>query len=251
MKMHHFALLFSIIMVGCLVSAQTVLVIRLQRERLERIEYDCLVAAVNAVTEEIFQTWDNTVTEEELNQAEEVFFQTLSVLRNGTTEQASWMTIREYIPCLVVFEERGYYRYSFEPETGYCWSELRTYENGTVSEDFFIETEDLLKQYHNLRFTSEKEYRMEQAGRGVWEQSIAPPCVFAIYAPQSMGVPGDRVGFLYAAAGKRYEVYYVTEDNKCHAAFCNQLEMEKIVARYSTQKKSAEDGAVPCEFCLR
>ncbi len=251
MKMHHFALFFSVIAVAFFITAQTVLVTKMQRESLERTEYDCLVAAVNATVEEIFSAADNTITEEGLDRAESVFFQTLAVLREGSTDPASWMALREYIPCLVLFEENGYYQYYFEPEKGYGWTELMPYEEGQIPGCFFEETETLLQQYHNLRYQSQKKYRMVQAERGIWERSITPPCVFAIYAPQSMVLPGDSVGFLYAAAGRGYEAYYVTEDNYCHLAFCERLKSANIVARYPTQRESAEDGAMPCEHCLK
>ena len=251
MKLHHFALLFVVIAIGFFVTSQTLIVTKMQRESMEQTEYDCLVAAVNTTVEDIFSGVGNTVSEAELTTAEETFFRTLTVLREGATDQTAWKAMREYVPCLVVFEERGYYQYYFEPERGYHWTSLVPYKEGTVPKEFFEETELLLKQYHNIRHESQKKYRMKQAETGLWEQSIKPPCVFAIYAPQSISLQEDSVNFIYAAVGRRYEAYYVTEDNCCHLPFCEECKTGRIVARYATQKESAEDGAIPCEKCLK
>lgn len=251
MKLHHFALFFILIAVSFFVTAQVLLVTKMQRVSVKKTEYDCLVAAVNATVEAVFSKADNTVTKADLALAEEVFFQTLAVLREGITDKAAWMAFRKYIPCLVVFEENGYCRYYLDPEKGYQWTEMVPYEDGWIPNEFFEETEELLCQYHNLQYHSQKKYRMEQVGKGVWEQSIVPPCVFAVYAPQSTSLPEDSVGFLYAASGRKTEAYYVTDDNYCHLPFCEQCQLGKIVARYTTQRGSAEDGAMPCEYCLK
>ncbi len=251
MKLHHFALFFFVIASGFIVTAQIVLTVRMQRESTDRIEYDCLVAAINATVEEVFTSSGNIVTEVELARAEEVFFQTLAVVRDGATDPASWKAVREYIPCLVVFDETGCYRYYFEAGKGYHWTAQIPYEEGQVPEHFFEETERILQQYHNTRYDSDKVYRMERAERGIWEQSIVPPCIFAIYAPQSIAVSDDSLGFLYAATGRTYEAFYVTEDRYCHLPFCKECKEKKIVARYATQRESAEDGASPCELCLK
>lgn len=251
MKFHHFALLFVVIAIGFFVTSQTLLVTKMQRESMEQTEYDCLVAAINATVEDVFSGVDNTVTEAGMAMAEETFFRTLTVLREGATDQTSWKAMREFVPCLVIFEERGYYQYYFEPGTGYGWTSLIPYKEGTVPKDFFEETEILLKQYHSVQHDSQKKYGMKQAETGIWEQSIKPPCVFAIYAPQSISLQEDSVKFLYAAAGRKYETYYVTEDNYCHLPFCEKCIEGRIIARYATQKESAEDGAIPCGKCLK
>ncbi len=251
MKLHHFALFFAVIAVGFGVTAQILLVSRMQREGIKRTDYDCLVAAVNAAAEVAFTGTENKVTEAGIMLAEEVFFQTLAVLRTGAADRAAQVSQREAVPCLVVFGTQGYYRYCFVPEKGYEWTEMILYEEGEIPESFFEDTEVLLGQYHSLRFCSEKKYRVEQACAGVWEQSIEPPCVFAVYAPQSSSLPEDTVSFLYAAAGRRQETYFVTEDMYCHLPFCVECKEERIVARYATQKESAESGALPCERCLK
>ena len=251
MKLHHFALFFLLVAVSFFLSAQVLLVTKMQRVSMKETEYDCLVAAVNATVEATFHKADSTVTKADLNLTEEVFFQTLAVLREGVTDKATWMSLREDIPCLAVFEERGYYCYYFEPGTGYQWTEMVPYEDGRIPNEFFERTEELLCNYHNLRHQSHKNYQMELAGKGVWEQSIIPPCVFAVYAPQSTSLPEDSVEFLYAASGRRYEIFYVTEDNYCHLPSCDEVKSGTIVARYATQKESAEDGAMPCKYCMK
>ena len=251
MKLHHFTLCFAVVAIGFFLTAQIRLVTKLQKERTEKMEYDCLVAAVNAAVETAFGDGESSVTKAGLAQTEEVFFHTLGVLQEGKTDSATWQAWREHVPCLVVFGEKGYYRYCFVPGKGYVWSELIPYQEGQIPEAFFSETEELLLQYHNLQYCSSKQYRMEQAGKGIWEQSIKPPCVFAVYAPRSLCLMGQNDDFLYAASGRRTEVYLVTEDNICHLPFCEKCKEEKVVARYVSQKESAEDGAVPCESCLQ
>ena len=249
--MHHFSLLFAIVAIGFFVTAQTRLITKMHREGTKKTEYACLVAAVDATVEAVFTGPDNRVSPEGLKQAEEVFFQTLSVMRDGTADRAAWEAVRERIPCLVVFEERGYYKYFFRSEEGYGWTDLVLYDHGEVPKDFFAETEELLEQYHDLQYRSDKSYRMEQAEAGIWEQSITPPCVFAVYAPETIGLPEDTAEFLYAASGREFETYYVTKDNYCHLPFCEVYREEEVVARYATQRESAEDGALPCEYCLK
>ncbi len=251
MKLYHFALFFVVIASGFFVTAQTMLISKMQKESVRKMEYDCLVAAVNAVVEVAFSGAESTVSEAGLAQAEEVFFQTLSVLHEGATDKATWEAWKSYIPCLIIFEGRGYYVYRFVTGKGYQWSELQTYENGQIPEHFFTETEELVQQYHCLQYRSDKTYRMEKAGKGIWEQSIIPPCVLAIYAPKMSLFTEEDDGFLYAASGRVREAYFVTEDNYCHLAFCEKSKTDKIVARYATQRESAEDGAVPCEDCMK
>ncbi len=250
MKLYHFALFFVVIATGFFVSAQTVLVSKMQNESLKKTESDCLVAAVNAAVEVAFSGGENTVTAANLAQAEEVFFQTLAVLHEGMTDKVIWETWKSYVPCLVLFEERGYYTYCFVTGQGYQWSALIPYEGGQIPGRFFAETEDLLRQYHRQRFNSEKGYRMAMAGEGIWEQSIVPPCAFAVYAPPLSFFSEEEEGFLYAASGLVREAYYVTEDNYCHLPFCEKCEEDQIIACYTTQRESAEDGAMPCEFCI-
>ena len=251
MKSYHFALAFCVIAIGFMVSAQTILVKRMREEHIKRTEYDCLVAAVDATVDVVFTGRGDTVTEARLLQAEEVFFQTLAVLHEGITDRATWEGWRQYVPCLVVFATNGYYRYSYEPEKGYQWSKLLSYNVGELPEQFFSETANLLQEYHGKRLRSSKKYRVEKAEKGVWEQSIMPPCVFAVYAPcMSPGTEEDGE-FLYAASGRSVDVFYVTEDGCCHLAFCERCKNGKIVARYSSQKESAKAGAMPCEYCLK
>ena len=56
---------------------------------------------------------------------------------------------------------------------------------------------------------------------------------------------------MYAASGQATAAYLVTEDNYCHVPYCEKCKSEKVVAWYATQKESAEDGAIPCEECLK
>lgn len=252
MKLYHFGLIFIVIATGFLVTAQICSVTSIKEEEIRRTEYDCLVAAVNAAAGVAFSGGENRVTASGLQQAEEVFFQTLSVLHGGTPDAEERAVWREYVPCLVVFDETGYYRYSYVPEQGYVWSAVRIEQKEEIPESFFSETEELLSRYHALHVSSAKKYRMERAGGGVWEQSLSRACVFAVYAPKLPEPAGRRQGiFLYAAAQRVREAYFVTEDNYCHLPSCSRCEKSRIIARYATQKESAQDGAVPCAGCLK
>ena len=251
MKLHHFALFFAVIAIGFFVTAQIGIVTKLQEESRKKTEYDCLVAAVDATVEVVFDGRDNHVTESGLMLAEEVFFQTLAVLHDGSAEKKTWELWRDKIPCLVVFAEDGYYQYRFTSGVGYSWSELIPYVDGEIPASFFSETEKRLSEYCERNDSFTKKYRMENAREGIWERGIVSPCVFAVYAPEITRFTENRTGFLYAASGRRETVYYVTEDNYCHLSFCEACKKGTIVARYTTQKESAEDGAMPCELCMK
>lgn len=252
MKLYHFALLFLLIAGGMFVTAQVRLVEKMQKETARRTEYGCLVAAVNAVTEEVFDSETKQVSQSGLRQAELLFFQTLGVLHDGTTDVTAWESLKGQIPCLVVFDADGYYVYCYVPEEGYIWSEEFCYEEGVIPEGFFRETEALLEDYLKRNGVVSKKYRMEPAGESVWEQSLEPPCVFAIYAPpytkRNAGYAGT---FLYAATGVGRIAYYVTEDSVCHYSDCEEVGRKKVVGYYAVQKDSAKAGAVPCEKCMK
>lgn len=251
MKLYHAALLFVIIAGGFFFSAHCVLITSMREQSIRKTEYDCLVAAVDAAAEEAFPGPDTTVTPERLERIAEVFFQTLGVLQEGTTDRVTWERWREQIPCLVVFDENGYYRYCFVPQTGYAWSEQVPYENGGIPESFFADTETLLQQYHTVSHKNGGRYRVLQAEDGIWENSITPLCVFAVYAQRSYSAVQKQTEYLYAASGRVREVYYVTEDNYCHLPYCEYCTSDVVVAYYTSQKESAEAGAMPCESCMK
>ena len=252
MKWYHFGLIFLVIAVPFFLRAQIRLIIKMKEETERRMEYDCLMAAVNAAVEVAFTGAENKVTEAGLLQTEEVFFQTLSVLHDGIADEAGMAAFRNCVPCLVVFDEQGYYCYRYTGEQGYAWSAYGPYQDGEIPERFFSETEELLADYHRLHYTAKKRYRMEQAAKGIWEQSLSKACVFAIYAPPVTKSGKNEQGMLlYAAANRTREAYLVTEDNHCHLPSCEGVKNGTVIARYATQKKSAEDGAIPCPLCLQ
>lgn len=252
MKFYHFGLIFAIIAVGIIVTAQIHLVTTMKEEEIRRTEYDSLVSAVNAAVEAAFEGAENKVTAGSLQQAAEAFFQTLSVLHDGMPDAAGRAKWKEYVPCLAVFDEQGYYCYAYVDGKGYEWSEIKPYQGEGIPRDFFAETQELLSQYHGIHYSSKKIYRMESAQAGIWEQSLSRACVFAIYAPPVFQrLKAEQGIYLYAATGRTKETYFVTEDNYCHLPSCKRCEEEKIVARYASQKESAIDGAIPCEYCLK
>ena len=252
MKLHHFVLLFAIVSGGFFLEAQIQMMIKIQNEGTKKTEYDCLVSAVNSAVEAAFTGTESVVTVAGLSQAEEVFFQTLAVLHDGTTDEAAQEHWKQKIPCLAVFDENGYYLYRCTVGEGYGWSQAVPYEEGKIPESFFRETEEILEQYHSLSGIPDKRYCLERAEEGVWEQSMERPCVFAIYAPQLMQTKDNSEGvFLYAASRRVKSTFFVTVDNICHLPGCERYLPEEIVARYSTQKESADDGAIPCEYCLK
>lgn len=252
MKLYHFGLIFTVICVGFLVTAQIRSLTAMKEEEIRRAEYDCLVSAVDAAMSAVFTGEESIASRSGLQQAEEVFFQMLSVLHDGTPDAAGRSVWQAYVPCLVVFDENGYYRYRNVPGHGWQWSEITIYQEDGIPESFFSETEELLSQYHNLHYNSSKKYRMEKAEKGIWEQSLSRACVFAVYAPECLKGMGKEQGiFLYAAAQRAKEAYFVTEDQYCHLPSCELCEKSRVIARYATQKESAEDGALPCTRCLK
>lgn len=251
MKLYHYALFFALVCIGFFLTAHITLVLKLQEESNRESEYDCLVAAVDAAVDAVFSGMEHDVTREDLLRGEEAFFHTLEVLWYGTTDRTGRASLRMRVPCIVVFLEGGYYRYCFEKEKGYDWSELIPYEQGKIPKRFFEETEELLTRYHDINYTANRIYRLEQAEEGIWEQKITPSCVFAIYAPVHSDLRDGGNGFLYAASNYQQIAYYVTEDNRCHLPSCAAYKEGETIACYSTQKGSAEAGAMPCEECLR
>lgn len=251
MKLYHYALFFVLICSGFFLSAYIVTVLKMQEESVRKTEYDCLVAAVNATAATVFQGDGGNVTETDLARAEDVFFQTLEVLWFGSADCSRLEELRKKIPCMVVFAKDGYYRYCFAKESGYGWSEKVSYEEGEIPEMFFEETEVLLAGYHDTEHAVNRNYRVEQAEEGVWERELSPMCVFVVYAPWHSGLSNTENVFLYAASRYQPVAYYVTEDNRCHLPFCEEYINGQVIACYATQKESAEDGAMPCEKCMR
>lgn len=252
MKIYHFALFFLLLAGGMFVTAQVRLVDKMQNETMRRREYGCLVAAVNAVTEEVFDSEIKQVSQQELRQAETVFFQTLGVLHDGTTDVTAWESLKGRIPCLAVFDVDGYFVYQYESGEGQRWSEEFCYEDGIIPEHFFEETEALLEEYLKRNGEFSKKYRMEPAGKSVWEQSLEPPCVFAIYAPPfTKRIAENADTFLYAGTGVGRMAYYVTENQVCHYSDCEEVGNKKVVGYYAVQKDCAKAGAVPCEKCMK
>lgn len=252
MKLYHVALFFLLVAGGMFVTAGVQLAVKAQNESIRKAEYGGLVAAVNAATEVVFGSETEQISERELEEAETVFFQTMGVLHEGTTDAASWEAWKQRILCLAVFAPEGYYVNYFVLGEAYRWSEKQCYEEERIPECFFRQTEEVLAEYLRRNGIVSSKYRMEPAGKSVWEQSLEQPCVFAIYAP----LPTNRItegkpAFLYAATGRSEIGYYVTEDEVCHYSFCEEVGLKKVVAYYATQKDSAKDGAIPCEKCMK
>lgn len=251
MKLYHFALFFVVIAVGFFLTAQTVLLDKMQEEGRREMEYDCLVAAVDAAVDVAFSDGGGSVSSGELMQAEEVFFQTLGVLLEGSADQVTGEMLRQRIPCLLVADERTCYLYYLRSGQGYSWTGYSYEEENGIPDSFFEELEEVIVQYRNVHRSSGKKYRIEKAGKGIWEQSITPPCVFAVYAPENSGLTKGTGSFLYAASGRKQIAYYVTEDRRYHLPFCEEYKKQGAVTCYFSQRESAESGAFPCEHCLK
>ena len=251
MKLYHFGLLFFAVFLSFFVTYQAMSVRKMQRLEQEKTEYDVLVASVNAMAEVLFTNGRDTVSPNLLDYGAEVFFQTMGVLQEGNTDRATREKISALVPCLVVFSKDGYYRYGRMPGVGYGWSDMVSYTDGKIPEQFYKDTEEQLEQYHYETTKASNNLRVEQATEGVWEQCLTPMCVFAVYAPEVSAFSEETCRFLYAATGYAEQEYWVTEDNYCHIPSCEKCKEGMVVAWYGTQKESAEEGAVPCEECLK
>lgn len=252
MKWYHFGLIFVVFAFSFFVMSQIHLVLRMKEETERRTEYDCLMAAVNAAADVAFTGAENRVTMAGLLQAEEVFFQTLSVVHDGLTDDAGKEVVRKCVPYLVVFDESGYYEYGDTEKGDYVWSECVPYKEGKIPDAFFAKAEKQLAKYQSRYNTKKTTYRMKAATKGVWEESLSKGCVFAIYAPEvAENLSKTKVTFLYAASSWKKEAYLVTEDNYCHLPSCERTRSQTVIARYATQRKSAEDGAMPCPLCMQ
>lgn len=253
MKWYQFGLIFVVIAFSFFMMSQMQLVMRMKEETERRTEYDCLTAAVNAAAEAVFTGAENRVTTAGLLQAEEVFFQTLSILHDGLTDEAGKEVIRKRVPCLVIFDESGYYQYGNTEKGDYAWSVCVPYQEGEILEEFYTEVEEKLWKYQSRYNAKRTTYRMKAAVKGVWEEGLSKGCVFAIYVPDAAesDLAKTKITFLYAASSRKKEAYLVTEDNYCHLPSCECIRNQTVTAWYATQKKSAEDGAIPCPMCMQ
>ncbi len=246
MKWYHFGMLFAVLFAGSVIILQTIVVQEQRMQEITRTEYDCLTAAVEAATYVAFEEAGGQLSLPVLEQTEEIFFQTLSVLRMGITDAAGRKEIERYVPCIFVFGEQSCYGY-----IDGTWEKLGESDDGILPEQFYRTAEDCVNGYLRETGSSIRKIRMEAASQGIWEKGLKKKGIFAVYVPVIYtGTKQERV-LLYGAAHVADEVYLVTEDGCCHLPGCEQYKPEEITERYTTQRESAENGAIPCEWCLQ
>lgn len=252
MKWYHFALLFFVFFCGLIIIEQQEELAEKLWERGQTVEYDCLVAAVNAATEIYFEQKDSKEERVLLEETEEAFFQTLSFLQDKNTDVTGMMQQREHCILLAILDTDGCYFYNRQ-EDGFCrWTGKIMYdENGKIPSAFFEEVKRILNEYKDAGAFETPDYMAGSALPGIWEKGLSEECVFAVYSSKSTDHFNDRrKGVLYAAAKKVTEEYPVTEDLRCHMSSCHKLKQQDVVAVFKSQKQAANYGAIPCEACL-
>lgn len=255
MKLYHFSLIFLVFFGGLIVMEQKDELTTRLREGTQRVEYDCLVAAVNAAAGCYFSMEGKMEGKEGkeilLKNTETVFFQTLSVLHEKNADETGIEAMQTTIPLLAVFGEDVFYIYQNGSGGKLGWSEYAYEADGRIPEKFFLlageAVDESRKQFGITRSKSE----VSEYFAGIWEKELSRDCVFAIYVPEGVKLSEkeDEV-FLYAAAKYVAETYLVTQDMYCHLPSCASAIEKKVVSVFGTQKEAAKYGAEPCPFCL-
>lgn len=221
------------------------------REGTQRVEYDCLVAAVNAATSCYFSMEGKAEKEILLKDTETVFFQTLSVLHEKNADATGIEAMQKRTLLLAVFGEDVFYIYQNGSGGNHGWSEYVYEADGRIPKMFFLLTgeavDESLKQFGITRSKSE----VSEYFAGIWEKELSRDCVFAIYVPEGVRLSEkeDEV-LLYAAAKRVAETYLVTQDMHCHLPSCAFAIEENVISVFGTQKEAAKYGAAPCPFCI-
>lgn len=213
MKLYHFALLFAVIACGSFVVIQVALLNERKKEELRQTERDCLAFAADDMAKDLFAGANEEVSMQEVNEAGEVFFQSLALCRNGAAD----VTTKEYWKrkvVLFVYEKSGYYRFTYGPEKEDGW-EFSFYGDTTPE-----------------------------------EEGIIIPSVAVVFTIDGYGTASDSRGELYVASGITETKYYVTEDGHYHRPECVKCGTESVLFCYATMRACAEQGAFPCEECL-
>lgn len=213
MKLYHFALVFAVIACGSMVAIQVSLLNERNKAELRQTERDCLVSAADDMAEELF-TGNKEVSMAKVSQAGEIFFQSLSLCRNGAADMATDEYWKKRL-ILVVFEKNGYYRFSYDSAKNESWEFFSYGEKESV------------------------------------ESGMKIPSVLAILTTAGYGTGQDSNGKICVASGRTETKYYVTQDGEYHIPECGRCKEEKVIFCYATPIECARNGAFPCESCLR
>ena len=111
MKWYHFGLIFLLVFGGLFILEQQEEITTRLWENSCQVEYDCLVAAVNAATQVYFEGKGTEAEERLLEKTAEAFFQTLSFLHEKNPDEAGRMKQKEMVPVMAVFDEEGFFLY--------------------------------------------------------------------------------------------------------------------------------------------
>lgn len=251
MKWYHFGLIFLLVFGGLFILEQQEEITTRLWENSCQVEYDCLVAAVNAATQVYFEGKGTEAEERLLEKTAEAFFQTLSFLHEKNPDEAGRMKQKEMVPVMAVFDEEGFFLYRRESGTVYGWSARYDYlSGGEIPEEFFHMTGELIAQ--NIASAGDKrKLKFSRGFEGTWEKALSPGCVFAAYVPEAVELSRNgRKNVIYAASKISKERFLVTKDMVCHLVGCEGISPEDVLTEFLSQKAAASYGATPCEFCL-
>lgn len=213
MKLYHFALFFAVISCGCMIAIQVTMLNERKKAELRQAEYDCLASAADDMAEVLF-TGKEDVSLQKVALAGDIFFQSLSLCRNGVADVTTEAYWKQKVD-LTVYETNGYYRFQYVPKEKGIWE-----------------------------FCPYGEAESVPAGRIL-------PSVVAILGTDGYDAGRGTDKRICAVSGCTETMYYVTESGTYHVPGCDACKKESVKYCYATPLECAQNGAFPCKDCLK
>lgn len=214
MKLYHFALFFAVIACGSMVAIQVTMLNERRKAEVRQTEQDCLASAADDMAEVLFTGNTEEVSLQKVSQAGDIFFQSLSLCRNGAADATTEGYWKQKV-VVVVYEKSGYYRYFYDPGEEDYWEFFSYGETDPV------------------------------------ESGLIIPSVVAVFIADGYGTEPDASSIIRVASGRAETKYYVTEDGIYHVPECDRCERETVMFCYATLIECARNGAFPCAVCMR
>lgn len=213
MKLYHFALFFAVIACGCMITIQVTMLNERKKAELRQAEYDCLASAADDMAEVLFAGKEE-VSLQKVALAGDIFFQSLSLCRNGVADVTTEAYWKQKVD-LTVYETSGYYRFQHVPEEKEIWE-----------------------------FCPYGKAESVPAGRIL-------PTVVAILGTDGYDTGRGTDERICAVSGCTETMYYVTENGTYHVPGCDRCKKESVKYCYATPFECAQKGAFPCKDCLK
>ncbi len=214
MKLYHFALFFAVLACGSMVVTQVTMLNERRKAEVRQAERDCLASAADDMAVVLFAGNTAEVSLQKVSQAGDIFFESLSLCRNGAADATTEVYWKQKV-VLVVYEKSGYYRFSYNLEKEEYWEFFPYGETDSV------------------------------------ESGLIIPLVVAAFVTDGYGTESDSNGVIRVASGRTETKYYVTEEGFYHVPECDRCRRETVMFCYATLIECARNGAFPCEFCMK